>query len=315
VGPPVPSRSGRPSVELKPFSDTFEIDYRELTVDVELGRGDFGVVFKGFWRGGTVAIKQVHNIVSEKDLLDFKGEAAVMRNLRPHTNVVQFLGITSVPHLCIITEFMEGGSLYNVIHSEAKIDMGMVQTWVQGIAAGMLHLHSEGVFHRDLAARNVLLTAGGQAKIADFGLSRKGQSGASVSQTASATGPLKWMAPESITQRIYSTQSDVWSFGVTIWEIVARDEPYPDLNPVQAAVEITRGQPPLRLEPPSYCPKVLCELMTSSFNTNPLQRPDFKNITQRLKNAKLEDWLIGYPTGQQSQYGAMPGGESYNAYY
>jgi len=254
-----------------------------------------------------VAVKQVHTL-SDSDWENFKGEAQLMSNLRPHSNVVQFLGITSTPSLCIITEFMDGGSLYSVLHSDAKIDMSMVQIWVQGIAAGMFHLHSEGVFHRDLASRNVLLNSGGQAKIADFGLSRTG-SGAKISQTASQTGPLKWMAPESIRNRIYSIHSDVWSFGVTLWEIVSREDPYPDLDPVQTALQVTQGDPPLRLVSPSYCPHLLTEIMNGCFASEPTRRPDFKMITQRLKTSRAEEWaisVVGRRDVGSSQYGAMP---------
>jgi len=169
-------------------------------------------------------------------------------------------------------------------------------------------LHSEGVFHRDLAARNVLLTSGGQAKISDFGLSRTGSGG--VSQTVTKTGPLKWMAPESIRYRVYSVQSDVWSFGVTLWEIVCRDEPYSHLDAVQAALEVTQGEPPLRLQPPAYCPAILSELMQQCFFTEPQHRPDFKMIHHRLKNSRPDDWkIVGTDFSKpnaSSVYGTMP---------
>jgi len=230
-----------------------------------------------------------------------------MTLLMNNKNVVLFLGVTSHPKLCIVTEFLEGGSLYNMINSEAKINMEMVQTWVAGISAGMLHIHSEGVFHRDLAARNVLLTRGGMTKISDFGLSRMG---GSSSQTVSQTGPLKWMAPESIKNRVYSIQSDVWSFGVTLWEIVFRQDPFPELDSVQAALEVTKGNPPLRLQPPSYCPLIIVRLMRQCFITEPTSRPDFRAINQMLKQARPEDWNIvnsNDPNPRNpTSYGMMP---------
>jgi len=305
-----PAISPSSSKQVNPFrspSSSKEIDYRELSFGMELGRGAYGVVFRGEWRGGPVAIKQIFNTFSENDLQAFRSEAGVMANLRPHSNVVQFLGITSNPKLCIVTEFLEGGSLYNMINSEAKINMEMVQTWVAGISAGMLHIHSEGVFHRDLAARNVLLTRGGMTKISDFGLSRMG---GSSSQTVSQTGPLKWMAPESIRNRVYSVQSDVWSFGVTLWEIVCRQEPFPELDAVQAALEVTQGSPPLRLQPPSYCPLILVRLMKQCFVTEPANRPDFRAINLILKQARPEDWNIVNSadpnTRNPTSYGMMP---------
>eukprot|EP01118_Nematostelium_gracile_P005329 TRINITY_DN1677_c0_g1_i1.p1 TRINITY_DN1677_c0_g1~~TRINITY_DN1677_c0_g1_i1.p1 ORF type:complete len:586 (+),score=131.95 TRINITY_DN1677_c0_g1_i1:44-1801(+) len=270
------------------------INYSDLHVENELGRGDFGIVFKGKWRGGVVAVKQISGNFKAQEIENFKGEALVMTKLRPHSNVVQFLGITSEP-LCIVTEFLEGGSLFSVLASDRNIDMRMVRMWIEGIAAGMLHLHSEGVFHRDLAARNVLLTEGNQAKIADFGMSR---AGSGVSHTKANTGPIKWMAPESIRERVYSVYTDVWSFGVTIWEILCRDEPYPDLDPVQVAIQVVNGD--LRLSAPSYAPKFLGNLMEMCFFTVPNQRPDFNILVKKLKNSTAEDWQLNVKGQRES---------------
>jgi len=203
-------------------------------------------------------------------------------------NVVQFLGITSNP-LCIVTEFLDQGSLYSYIHSDAKIDANIIMNFVKGISAGMLHLHREGIVHRDLAARNVLLGSGFQVKIADFGLSRVSDTNAKqANQTKSDTGPLKWMAPEAIKLRVYSTMSDVWSFGVVLWEIVTRKDPYPDLDPVQTALEVTHSG--LKLQIPEYCPPVIAQTMAGCFQTVPEQRPDMGTICDHFQNSKLIDW-------------------------
>jgi len=271
----------------------FEIDYNELDFEQEIGRGAFGVVFKGRWRGGTVAIKQLilKSMMSPRDLSDFKSEAAVMKRLRPHVNVVQFLGITSSPQLCIITEYLDQGSLFHLVFSEAKVDANMLMNVVKGIASGMLHLHREGLVHRDLATRNILLGSGNQVKITDFGLSRvAGNEHKSSNQTVSDTGPLKWMAPEAITNREYSRMSDVWAFGVTLYEIVARSEPYLGLDPVQAALQVTHAG--LRLEIPSYTPIVIAEVMKGCFSADSSRRPDFQHISKRLQDATPQEWLI-----------------------
>jgi len=270
----------------------FEINVSELEFQKELGNGTAGVVYKGKWRGGDVAIKLLKDF-SAKELDNFRRESEVMRKLRPHTNVVQFLGITSASTLYIVTEYLEGGSLYSLLHGKTEISMKMVKTWIHDIAAGMLHIHSEGIFHRDLAARNVLLTRGEQnAKISDFGLSRIASGDANGSKTKADTGPLKWMSPESIRDRTYGIPSDVWSFGVVAWEIIARDDPYPTKEAVTVALEVTAGNPPLRLVPPDYCPAIIVELMKSCFKTAPEQRPDFKEISNRLQHANPADWLV-----------------------
>jgi len=278
---------------LVPLSvEGFEIDYNELDFEQEIGRGAYGVVFKGRWRGGTVAIKQLilRSIISERELQDFRSEAAVMKRLRPNVNVVQFLGITSTPQLCIITEFLDHGSLFHLVFSDSKIDANLLMNVVKGIASGMLHLHREGLVHRDLATRNILLGSGNQVKITDFGLSRMAGEHKGSNQTVSDTGPLKWMAPEAIKNREYSRMSDVWAFGVTLYEIVARSEPYLGLDPVQAALQVTHAG--LKLEIPSYTPFVITEIMRGCFETDPSRRPEFQFMTKRLQDATPQEWLI-----------------------
>lgn len=126
-----------------------EIEYAELKLGEKLGEGAFGVVFKGTWRGGAVAIKKVHNDVKEQNVQDFLKEAALMKKIRPHTNVVQFLGICSNP-LVIVTEYLEKGSLYHYLRTEEGKTMSKKQMMdiIKGVASGMYHLVSEGIVHR-----------------------------------------------------------------------------------------------------------------------------------------------------------------------
>jgi len=151
----------------------------------------------------------------------------------------------------------------------------------------MLHLHAEKIVHRDLAARNILLTSNYEPKVSDFGLSRIKQTEA-TSKTASDVGPLKWMAPESINRKVYSFSSDVWSYGVTMWELVARSEPYPDLDPVNAAMAVIHKG--VRLPIPTSCDNVLGEIMQSCWNDDPEQRSTFKEICTKL--ASKESSLV-----------------------
>jgi serine/threonine protein kinase len=144
--------------------------------------------------------------------------------------------------------------------------------------AGMLHLNFEGIIHRDLAARNCLLTAAGDVKVSDFGMSRFAK-GDHASQPE--VGPLKWMAPESIRDSMYTEKTDVYSFGVVIYEILTQKEPWEDQNAVNVATSVALGQISLDL-PDSAAPEFVIRLMRDCLKYDPKERPNFKEINVRL---------------------------------
>jgi len=147
--------------------DIWNIKPDDLVMEEEVGRGAFGAVFRGKWRSTPVAIKQVITTnMSTKDMEDFKAEVNLMKNLRPHANVILLLGVCPQP-LSIVTEFMEKGSLYGYLQ-KTELTQQQQLSVIRGIARGMLHLHFENVIHRDLAARNILLTAAMEPKIFRF---------------------------------------------------------------------------------------------------------------------------------------------------
>jgi hypothetical protein len=185
-------------------------------------------------------------------------------------------------HNCIIVEFASGGSLYTLLHNDSKMTNEDKIHYCKGIASGMGHLHAENIIHRDLAARNILLDGGNNPKVSDFGLSRRAF-GEIENQTKSDVGPLKWMAPEAIKDRVYSQRSDVWSYGVLCWEIVAREDPYPDMDALQVASRVVFNG--LRLQYPYDTPEVLKDIMTWCFQTDPSQRPNFKQVSARFRDS------------------------------
>jgi hypothetical protein len=279
-----------PAIPIAGRPDNSVIQYSEILIGAEVGRGAFGVVYSGRWRGAQVAIKNLISGVSAKDMDDFTTEAATMVALRPHVNVVQLLGICLEP-LAIVTEFMEEGSLHSFLMDKEKtpeIEIDKVKKAARGIAAGMLHLHSEDIVHRDLAARNVLIGSGFAVKITDFGLSRAYKQDASSNVTTSDTGPLKWMPPEAIRHRQYSKASDVWAFGVTIYELVDRIEPYGDMDAVQVALAVTTES--LRLQPPERCPKILASMIADCQRTEAEDRPDMQQIGEALETEDAGEW-------------------------
>ena len=168
----------------------------QLQLGDELGHGSFGAVYRGTLHGQTVAVKVVLDTVAQSELVD---EGRIMSQVAEHDNVCTMLGVTDAPNVMLIVEFCAGGSLYERLQSDAHIDGAWMHYWLRGIAEGMRHLHASNVVHRDLAARNVLLDAQHRPKIADFGMSRVVSPSGGVTKTD--TGPLKWMAPESIRER------------------------------------------------------------------------------------------------------------------
>eukprot|EP01117_Protostelium_nocturnum_P021040 TRINITY_DN997_c0_g2_i1.p1 TRINITY_DN997_c0_g2~~TRINITY_DN997_c0_g2_i1.p1 ORF type:complete len:1599 (+),score=445.16 TRINITY_DN997_c0_g2_i1:202-4797(+) len=253
------------------------LNFDELHNLREIGSGAFGVVFKAQWRELNVAVKQIKSDdVTAEQLTEFLREVEILKGLRSHPNLVLFIGITFPPQpLSLVTEFCEGGGLFDYLRRN-EVSEQQKMMFVSGIARGMLHLHAEKVIHRDLAVRNILLTKHLEPKVSDFGLSRESKAADGANVTTTAVGPLKWMSPESITQRRYSAKSDVWSFGVVIWEIITCEEPFANYTPVEAAIGVTtRGE---RLEVPTFTPPILAKLMQECWRNNPEDRPDFSQI-------------------------------------
>jgi len=247
-----------------------EIPFNELVFKEKLGAGAFGVVFKGEFRMIDVAIKQLkEGAINMKQLHEFRLEMKILKELRPHQNIITFLGVcTDEKQLCMVTAYCANGSLDKYLRNN-EISKEQQLKWIKGIALGMFHLTKEGTVHRDLAARNVLLDEGLIPKISDFGLSRYTFGNSEEAQTTkSEVGPLKWMAPESLKLKQYSEKSDVWSFGVTCWEIINQQEPYPNQDPYLVSVQVLTEKKFPSLPPKSEYPSIH-KLMASCFNYLP----------------------------------------------
>jgi len=297
-------RTRRPTMAIQMHTFSAEgntiILWKELEQMVQIGRGAFGVVYRAGWREINVAVKQLLNMdtITPEELESFSGEVMLLQGLRPHPNLVMFLGISISPDpIALITEFCEGGMLLDfLVKHRGGMEAALIKKFILGIASGMLHLHTENIVHRDLAARNVLLTGNLDPKISDFGLSRKTESAESASKTQSTVGPLKWMAPEAIVKKQYSGKSDVFSFSMTMWEIMSGgEELYPDLSVVNAAIAVTTQQlrPPVDSEMKAEYPR-LVSIMTNCWNVMPEDRPSFKVVCGWLKE-ESEDDVVSFP--------------------
>jgi tyrosine-protein kinase Tec len=295
----------------------WELDPSELELLDEIGRGDFAVVHKARLHGAIVAVKTLRphdDGLTEGEYAAFKKEARVMTTVAAHANIVRLLGVcTSDPaHFHIVTEFCDGGSLRDRLvadHKARTLDVGQLVRWALECASGVLHLHQSNIVHRDLAARNLLLQ-GGVVKVADFGLSRNAVEDGNTTKTD--TGPLKYMAPESLAEQTYSPKSDVWSYGVVLWELFSGGKmPFEKMTPAQVAMGVVMDR--LRLERPGKCPDDAYAVMLECWTDAPTDRPSMQRVL-RLLEPIAQAHAVGYevvpstpgePAGEL-QYSAPP---------
>jgi tRNA A-37 threonylcarbamoyl transferase component Bud32 len=254
-----------------------EVRFSDMRLGKQLGEGAFAKVYRGDLRGREVAVKVLVGNRDEESVNQFRKEITLMRDLPPHAHVVALVGYCERPHLCICVEFCSGGSLDVYLRAHHTPTKRLLK-WASDAAAGVAHLHEHNVVHRDLAVRNLLLTFENDIKVADFGLSRHTEK--DPGQTKSDVGPLRWLSYESLVRKEYSTMSDAWMFGVTLWEMFSRAElPYADLTPAQVAIQVVTDD--LRPSQPKDCPDDVYELMESCWARDPSARPTFAAIGER----------------------------------
>jgi len=221
---------------------------------------------------------------------EFKAEAKTMAQILPHPNVIVFRGITLPPDpLCIVMEYCKEDSLHSYLRSDAIISNDDKIRFAKHIARGMLHLHTgkKGIeiIHRDVATRNILLKEGMIAAVSDFGMARIKQEETDSSKTTQVVGPLKWMAPESVADQVYSIKSDSFSYGVVLYEIVSRKDPWYKFNNVVAVSKVLAGER-MQIEAEFNCSPILEKIMKLCWKADPADRPDFSQILDMLDEEK-----------------------------
>ncbi|XP_074987337.1 tyrosine-protein kinase ITK/TSK isoform X2 [Caretta caretta] len=251
----------------------------ELTFVQEIGSGQFGLVHLGYWLEQTkVAIKTIREgAMSEEDFIE---EAQVMMKLS-HPKLVQLYGVCmEQAPICLVFEFMEHGCLSDYLRNQrGSFSKETLLGMCQDVCEGMAYLEQDSVIHRDLAARNCLVGESQVVKVSDFGMSRY----VLDDQYTSSTGtkfPVKWSAPEVFSYSNYSTKSDVWSFGVLMWEVFSEGKiPYESRTNAEVVEEINAG---LRLYKPKLASKAIYELMSSCWNARKEDRPPFSTLLYQL---------------------------------
>ncbi|KAL6522515.1 Serine/threonine-protein kinase sty46 [Orobanche minor] len=266
-------------------TDVWEIDPQFLKFESKVASGSYGDLYKGSYRSQEVAIKILKTERLNTELQkEFAQEVYIMRKVR-HKNVVQFIGAcTKPPNLCIVTEYMSGGSVYDYLHKQrGTFKLPALLKVAIDVAKGMNYLHQNNIIHRDLKAANLLMDENEVVKVADFGVARvKAQTGVMTAET----GTYRWMAPEVIEHKPYDHKADVFSFGVVLWELLTGKIPYEYLTPLQAAVGVV--QKGIRPTIPKNTHPKLVELLERCWQQDPALRPDFSEVKEILQQISKE---------------------------
>uniref|UniRef100_A0A8C8D9E2 receptor protein-tyrosine kinase n=1 Tax=Oncorhynchus tshawytscha TaxID=74940 RepID=A0A8C8D9E2_ONCTS len=264
-----------------------EIHPSHVTKQKVIGAGEFGEVFCGILKAPgrkevAVAIKTLKPGYSEKQRQDFLSEASIMGQFS-HQNIIRLEGVvTKFKHAMIVTEYMENGALDKYLKDhDGELPSFQLVGMMRGIAAGMKYLSDMSYVHRDLAARNILVNNNLECKVSDFGLSRVLEDDPEGTYTTSGGKiPIRWTAPEAIAYRKFTSASDVWSFGIVMWEVMAFGErPYWDMSNCEVMKAINEA---FRLPAPMDCPSTVYQLMLQCWLQERSKRPRFPDIVSLL---------------------------------
>ncbi|XP_062251570.1 ephrin type-B receptor 3-like [Platichthys flesus] len=266
-----------------------EIDVSCVKIEEVIGAGEFGEVCRGRLklpgrREIIVAIKTLKVGYTDRQRRDFLSEASIMGQF-DHPNIIRLEGVvTKSRPVMIVTEFMENGALDSFLRlNDGQFTVIQLVGMLRGIAAGMKYLSDMNYVHRDLAARNILVNSNLVCKVSDFGLSRFLEDDpADPTYTSSLGGkiPIRWTAPEAIAYRKFTSASDVWSYGIVMWEVMSYGErPYWDMSNQDV---INAVEQDYRLPPPMDCPTALHQLMLDCWVKERNLRPKFTQIVATL---------------------------------
>ncbi|XP_056466824.1 ephrin type-A receptor 4-like [Gadus chalcogrammus] len=264
-----------------------EIDASCIKIEKVIGIGEFGEVCSGRLkmpgkREICVAIKTLKAGYTDKQRRDFLSEASIMGQF-DHPNIIHLEGVvTKCKPVMIITEYMENGSLDAFLRkNDGRFTVIQLVGILRGIASGMKYLSDMSYVHRDLAARNILVNSNLVCKVSDFGMSRVLEDDPEAAYTTRGGKiPIRWTAPEAIAYRKFTSASDVWSYGIVMWEVMSYGErPYWDMSNQDVIKAIDEGY---RLPPPMDCPVSLHQLMLDCWQRERADRPKFGQIVNML---------------------------------
>ncbi|KAK0162937.1 hypothetical protein PV327_006663 [Microctonus hyperodae] len=280
-------------IESKYVRDSWEVSRDNIKLSEELGLGNFGMVYRGVLNGNIpVAIKTIPVNYTEEDKNEFLNEASVMKNFSSF-HLVKLLGVISEgdpPY--VIMELMENGDLKSYLRRirdvEPGLDVSRIIRMAGEIADGMAYLESKKFVHRDLAARNCMVSNDLVCKIGDFGMARDIYETDYYKIGQKGLLPIRWMAPENLSDGVFTSDSDVWSFGVVLYEILTMGElPYQGFSNDEVLNHVLRKG---TVTIPRNCPEIILKLMERCFRWRPNERPTFIEIVSELESFLGQDF-------------------------
>lgn len=286
IFPPTPPASSPNYLE-----NRWKVKPEDLVMEKVLAGGSSCTVYKGKYKCTPVAIKVMRGTFMGRSLeKEFEREVRAMTSLR-HPNLVLFMGACKTPQMTIVSEFCAGGSLFALLHESKNIAISWKQKLkiIKDVARGMLYLHESPspILHRDLKSLNLLLVKPVTGpndnvfiKITDFGVARMLENNMELT---GQMGTCHWMAPEVLNNQPYSLEADVYSYGIVLWEVVAREIPYNGTNPMTIPVRVIRGERPNLSQISSNCPESVKNLIRACLDGIPQRRPNFNQILDVLE--------------------------------
>ncbi|XP_002962883.2 probable serine/threonine-protein kinase SIS8 [Selaginella moellendorffii] len=300
---PATSRNGYDSPRKRVYSQVlledaaeWEINWEDINIGERVGIGSYGEVYHGEWSGTEVAVKKfLDQDFSGDAMMEFRSEVQIMRGLK-HPNVVLFMGaVAHPPNLAIVTEYLPRGSLFKLLHRpHNQLDRRRRLQMALDVAEGMNYLHSckPVIVHRDLKSPNLLVDRNWVVKVCDFGLSRIKHS--TFLSSKSTAGTPEWMAPEVLRNEPSNEKSDVFSFGVILWELATSQKPWHGMNPMQVvgAVGFQHRRLPI---PPDVDPSI-ASIIQECWQNDPSQRPSFEKILNDLQALQRPVLQVNQPS-------------------